>query len=716
MFFCYHKLHYVFMITGLLVIAVIAKDSTDLVELQPMTVTRQRIIEYDCLDSSLIYRASESNSIDGLLTNVAGIDVKRSSPFSGKGKSVTLRGFDESRFLILLDGRQLNGSGVMGGDYVDWSSLSTDNIQKIEVIRGTKSAEFGNTFGGVINIVTRTGKDLPEKTSVSVSYGVFSPEHSQDIYEKRKTNVSLAHRSHIGNFATIDLYVSHAEGKPFLRNNYHESTNFGGNLSLHLPLDIEFAAGLRTAIQDRGFAIENHSGNTDYKKNYPESNGSAGGGPGIAWKGGEFYFGDRSYWKNIRTQTDFSLSKMFDNVNLTGRIFLNDQNRTEYFYAITDTSNLVLERFAKPEDNTWGWNIKADQNLGKGNTVKYGMEGLSLQYNNTDIRHVDTSYFLSLPSDGSQKTIRASNLYSAYLQSELSLMERLELTPGVRYDYYFGNKRDSTVDETRLQGISPNAGVTLKTWKGAVVSINGSYRYRFPSCPELYWYYDGHSFIGRKELSPERARQLDIGFSQELPEKGAFKGTFRIEGYHYIVNDYIRTVFGGRPVAPVQPKASRLIYNIDKVKFTGFELETKIALFDNLNLQANYTYQITHKTGDLYDSSTIYSNRLPELPEHKANAGMDYTFNNGLSAGVAMRFVGEREVIQESFSISGAGYKKVDAFMTMRLYGTYPVYSSDAFAARIRFGIDNLFNSDYEEEPGIAMPGITTTGAVEIIF
>ncbi|HLV30823.1 MAG TPA: TonB-dependent receptor plug domain-containing protein [Chitinispirillaceae bacterium] len=101
------------MITGLFILTSTAKDSTDLVELQPMTVTRQRIIEYDCLDSSLIYRASESNSIDGLLTNVAGIDVKRSSPFSGKGKSVTLRGFDESRFLILLDGRQLNGSGVM---------------------------------------------------------------------------------------------------------------------------------------------------------------------------------------------------------------------------------------------------------------------------------------------------------------------------------------------------------------------------------------------------------------------------------------------------------------------------------------------------------------------------------------------------------------------------------------------------------------------------
>jgi len=89
------------------------------------------------------------------LDNSAGIDLKRISPGGDHGSAVTIRGFDESRCLILLDGRPLNAAGVYGGDYVDWSSLSTEDIERIEVIRGAKSAVYGNTLGGVVNIITR---------------------------------------------------------------------------------------------------------------------------------------------------------------------------------------------------------------------------------------------------------------------------------------------------------------------------------------------------------------------------------------------------------------------------------------------------------------------------------------------------------------------------------------------------------------------------------
>ena len=34
----------------------------------------------------------------------------------------------------------------------------------------------------------------------------------------------------------------------------------------------------------------------------------------------------------------------------------------------------------------------------------------------------------------------------------------------------------------------------------------------------------------------------------------------------------------------------------------------------------------------------------------------------------------------------------------------------------IGIGIDNLFNAEYEEDPGIPMPGITGTAAVEVNF
>lgn len=705
---------------------VFATDSTDVaVELDRMVVTGRRstVAAYNRLDSTAISRPRDSRSIDGLLTGLAGVDVKRTSPAAGKGRGVTVRGFDESRFLILLDGRPLNGSGVMGGHYVDWASLSTDNVAAIEVIRGPRSAEFGNTFGGVVNIITRGSRRAGEKTSITASYGVFSPEEPEDIRNNRRIQGSLSHRATVGDRASLDLYASRGHGEPFLRNNYYDMTTLGGNLSVMLPQDVAVAAGVRNAVQRRGFAVANHRGDTWYDSGYPESDESAGGGPGIKWntnpsRGGadSLYFGDRSYWRNIRTQADISVEKKFGGLALRAQAYSNDQNRIEYFYAITDTNKLVLERFTEPEDHTWGWKLKAEQSLAEQYSFNYGAEGISLRYGNADIRHIDTAYFAVRPSDGPDETLQASDRYSAWFQSTLSLLDRLELTPGVRYDYYLGNKRDSTVDETPLHGVGPNAGAVVRTWNGADVSLNGAWRYRFPTCPELYWYYNGHSFDGRKDFSPERALQVEGGISQRLRPGSDHEAEIAVRGYHYIVGDYIRTVFGGRPVPPLKPKASRLIYNIDEVTFTGIEVEGTSRLFDRLDLWANYTWQVTRKAGDVYDSSTTFSEGLPELPRHKANAGMEYSWPDGPAVGLSMRLVGSREVIQESFTVAGAAYEEVDAFTVFRVFGVWPVYTSDAFSTTIQLGVDNLFDAEYEEEPGIPMPGITTTGAVRVTF
>jgi outer membrane receptor protein involved in Fe transport len=693
-------------------------DSTRLHDLDRMMVRAQRtkMFASDIIDSTKLIESRDTKTIDGLLTDLPGIDVKRSSPAAGKGRGVTLRGFDESRFLILLDGRPLNGCGVMGGDYVDWASLSTDNIKEIEVIRGPASAEFGNSFGGAVSIVTKDRRDLSEKTTAAISYGVVAPERIEDATGKMKTNFTISHRNKIGEIALLDLYASHGSGKPILRNNYYNLTGFGGNLSLFLPAEIEANIGLRSSIQYRGFAIENNPDSSNFDRDYPVSEESSGGGPGLSWKGGDFYFGDRSYWKNIRTQTDFSLSRQIGKLALSGRLYLNNQNRTEYFYALTDTNTLVLERFAKPEDYTWGWNIKAVHKLTDNYLLKYGVEGSDLAYNNSDIRHVDTSYFRSPPSDGPEERINASNQYSLYLQSELDFFDRLSVSPGIRYDYYIGTKRDSTMDETVRQGFSPNGTVSIGVWNGSTISITGAYRYRFPSCPELYWYYNGHDFAGRKELSPERALQVDGGISQHLQSGDAFSVDLDLRGYRYTVKDYIRTVFGGRPVPPLRAKASRLIYNIDNVTLSGMEAEVKMNIIKGLAARANYTWQMTRKEGDTFDSSMSYSDGLPELPEHKANAAVEYSWKNGVFAALSMRYVGSREVIQESFTSSGAAYRKVDSFVTFRLSGIYPAYTSDALTVKIKAGIDNLFNAEYEEYPGIPMPGITGTASVEVDF
>ncbi len=687
-------------------------DTSNLVELERMVVLEETSLpsSTELIDSVDIDRVSDSRTVDGLLLKSAGVDVKRTSPAAGRGRGVSLRGFDESRYLILLNGRPLNGSGVMGGHYVDWASLSKDNVEKIEIVRGPKSAEYGNTLGGSINIITKQGKDLPDRTKVKASYGIVSPEDSEDAYKNRKIDFSVNHSAGIGDAAVVSVFGSVAAGEPFLRNNDYRTTNIGGSATLFLPLDIEFAAGIRRSKQNRGFAIENKLGSPFYDKSFPESAGSAGGGPGIKWAGDSLTFGDRSYWKNIRTQSDFYLSKKIESIDIRGRLYLNDQDRTEYYYAATDTNRLVLERAAKPEKNTWGWKVAAYHSLTDDNLLTYGIEGKNLKYSQTDIRHVEPEYFTRPPSDGDLKeTVKASERYAGFIQSSLNPINRLSITPGIRYDYYIGNKRDLTVKRTELHGVSPRAGVSVEAWQGSVVSVNWAFSNRYPTCPELYWYYNGYSFESRKDLSPEQAHQAEVGLSQKFSSNKTFSLYTEARGYYYGVNDYIRTIFGYRP--------SRLIYNIDNVSFLGAEFEFQTEIKERLAVSGNYTYQSTKKQGDEFDKSTKKSRSLPELPEHKANAEIRYTWENSSYISLSMRYVGERDVIQGDLTQEeGAELTHLSRFATLSLSGSYPLYSNKHLSTTLRFGVDNLLDTKYKEEPGIPMPGITGTAGIEFTF
>ena len=143
--------------------------------LEPVIVTGDTVKTMKAesvVSSETLERAQSAKTADDFLKGLAGIDIRRTSTTGDKGGSIKIRGFSERRSLILLDGRPLNGSGIYGGHYIDWSALSTENIERIEVVRGAKYAEFGNTMGGVINIVTKKGSIKP-KTSFGLLYGSY---------------------------------------------------------------------------------------------------------------------------------------------------------------------------------------------------------------------------------------------------------------------------------------------------------------------------------------------------------------------------------------------------------------------------------------------------------------------------------------------------------------------------------------------------------------
>ena len=103
-------------------------------------ITRERI------------EAGGYRTVAEVLRDVPGVDVVR----SGSDGAVTfaqLRGANSTQTLVLVDGQRLNSPFFPG---YDLSGLTTEDVERIEVVRGPFSALYGSdAIGGVIQIFTR---------------------------------------------------------------------------------------------------------------------------------------------------------------------------------------------------------------------------------------------------------------------------------------------------------------------------------------------------------------------------------------------------------------------------------------------------------------------------------------------------------------------------------------------------------------------------------
>ena len=98
-----------------------------------------------------------------VLRTVPGLDVVQSGG-EGSVTSVFLRGSNSNDTLILVDGVRLNSPYFAGYDF---STLTTENVERIEIARGPFSALYGSdAMGGVIQIFTRgAGRGLSGRAS-----------------------------------------------------------------------------------------------------------------------------------------------------------------------------------------------------------------------------------------------------------------------------------------------------------------------------------------------------------------------------------------------------------------------------------------------------------------------------------------------------------------------------------------------------------------------
>lgn len=94
---------------------------------------------------------THARSMKEALENVPGVQLRE---VHGKpGYEVWLQGIEADRVLVLIDGMPMTATT---GSSVDVSQLAVLDIERVEVVKGAVSAQYGSAgIGGVVNIITR---------------------------------------------------------------------------------------------------------------------------------------------------------------------------------------------------------------------------------------------------------------------------------------------------------------------------------------------------------------------------------------------------------------------------------------------------------------------------------------------------------------------------------------------------------------------------------
>ncbi len=120
--------------------------------------------------------ASAQTNVDQVLNKVPGVFTPQvpANQIHPTAQIVSIRGFGNSfgvKTLVLVDGIPINDGYFRT---IDWSQAPTENLDRIEVIRGGGATSlWGNlAMGGVINMITR--EPAPKEVRLNLSYGNYN--------------------------------------------------------------------------------------------------------------------------------------------------------------------------------------------------------------------------------------------------------------------------------------------------------------------------------------------------------------------------------------------------------------------------------------------------------------------------------------------------------------------------------------------------------------
>ncbi len=505
---------------------------------------------------------NQLKSLPDLLSQQPGVNVQQ---FGGLGQysTVTIRGSSAEQVTVMMDGIKLN---TESGGAVDFSSIPLDVIDRIEIIRGGASAQFGSdAIGGVVNIITKKAKKK-QSAEFLLGTGTFATIKSSESYSRNDKKFSLVfnhtHLQSSGSFTFLttpsDIGGISVGGGELLYRKNNAFFNESGLLKL----------GGKPSEKVRLELITDWFGT--HRQIPPTEDTVVLLGPSYTPQANE---------NLLKSYTTLQIA--VDSVGKEGLdLVLQPYYRNEYSHFKNPVPALGAPIDTKVYNSTYGgkmaWNYFW-QGQSVGQEFKFSYEGKEDLFNNKSP--------IGNPTTGDHS--RLTN--GVYFSDEIHLLqEKVLVNPSVRFEHAsdFGSR---VAMHLGVKG-SPLDWITFKS------NIDNSFRY--PSFLELYLPNED-IFRGNPDLIPEKAINFDVGMRLNHRYGWAELAYF----FNHIENSIIFVPISAFTIAPI---------NTDAVHAQGLEFATSLQFGEHVVFDANYTFLDAH----------IVSNdaQLPGRPRHKVNS------------------------------------------------------------------------------------------------
>jgi len=595
---------------------------------------------------------------------------------SDMGSNLQLNGLKNDYILILIDGKRINGD--VGGQN-DLSRINTNNIERIEIVKGAASSLYGSdAIGGVINFITKKNRDKFSASNIS-----RIGEHGE---LNQSNNIGFSH----GKWnSTTSFAYRHTDGWQNTTQEWYRSKLYDNSVSKTINRSSNYSISEELSYQ--ATSELSITGNfTFYEKWTYRPTGIP------QWRLYDFYYRDQTYGAgakyNLRNKDYLTFDVSYDRSD-----YFYDYTSREYTDYYDDNGDRIVyytgDRVLQTSQRRILSNLKGIFYLNDNNTL------------NTGIEYIRDKLVSPFRLEGDEETAYS---VSAYIQDEWNITERLNITAGLR----FGQHKEFG------QTLTPKVSAMYKLGD---FNLRGTYSngFKASTIKELYYHYYAtimstyKAYYGDTNLKPQKSDYFSLNVEYH---KSKVKSS--ITAYHNNIRNMIslQTVSTSYEDKLQMVEETMKYVNLAKGYTYGVDFTFDVILPMNFKTGGSYSYLIAkgQRTDD--ETADNYMKYVNINGTSRHNASFRVSWDN--TWGKYKLGINLNGRYQSKRYYSSEGNTK--DYQIWRMNTSHSFFNTKKWKLDMNVGLDNIFDyvdrTPFGRNRGTTSPGRNIYASISLKF